>query len=461
MEWYPILVLAVGVALVIGLILGLRINAFIALIVSAIVVSLMAPGEMADKIPRVGEAFGKVAGAIGIVIAMAAVIGKCLMDSGAAERIVRSLTGALGEKRTPLALMSSGYVLSVPVFFDTVFYLVVPVVRSLWKEKRKNYVLYLTAVVAGGAVTHSMVPPTPGPLFMANELGIDLGTMMIVGGLVGIPMSLAGLFVCRWLNEKMPLDMRPYPGEDMEPPADDAHLPPLWASLAPVVLPVLLISSNTIASAIAKSSEESAAQLEGLLQVTGVLGNPSFALLLSAALSLVLVAKYRGDSLKQLAESVEHALMSGGLVILITAAGGAFGAMLREAGIQDAFASLLGDSSSTTGVVVLFWAFAIASLIKFAQGSGTVAMITTASMFAAMGFNADTLSIHPVYLACAIGSGSLVGDWMNNSGFWIFAKMGGLTPNETLRTWSVLTAALGATGIVVTTVLALILPMGG
>ena len=151
MDWNPIFILLTGVAVVIGMIMVLRINAFFALITAAIVVSILSRGD--DKISRVAQAFGESCAGIGIVIAMAAVIGKCLMDSGAADRIVRSLVRVLGEPRAPLALMGSGFVLSVPVFFDTVFYLLVPLARSLWRSKRKNYVLYTTAIVAGGAVT--------------------------------------------------------------------------------------------------------------------------------------------------------------------------------------------------------------------------------------------------------------------------------------------------------------------
>lgn len=459
MDWYPLLVLATGVAIVIVSILALRINAFIALIVAAIVVSLMAPGEMAVKITRVATAFGSVAGSIGIVIAMAAVIGKALMDSGAAERIVRALTNALGEKRTPVALMGSGYILSIPVFFDTVFYLLVPLARSLWMKKRKNYVLFITAIVAGGAVTHSMVPPTPGPLFMATALNVDLGMMILVGALIGIPMSLAGLAVCHVLNRWQPIDMKPYPGEQLEEPAENRILPPLWLSLAPVVLPVLLISANTFTAALAGPAAQMTAGWKSAVGITATLGNPNLALLFSAAIALFLVARYRGHSLTKLAEDTEQALMSAGVVILITAAGGAFGAMLREAGIQRSIQTLVGDAGSTTGVVVLLSAAGVAALIKFAQGSGTVSMITTSSMFAAMGFNAATLGFHPVYLACVIGSGSLIGDWMNNSGFWVFARMSVLTTQETLKSWSILTAVLGFTGIVVTVLAALLVPM--
>lgn len=456
MDVYPVVILLVGVATVVSMIMVLRINAFFALITAAIVVSLMSPGDTADKIKRVADAFGASAAGIGIVIALAAVIGKCLMDSGAADRIVRSFTRALGEDRAPIALMGSGFVLSVPVFFDTVFYLLVPLARSLWRRKRKNYVLFTTAIVAGGAVTHSMVPPTPGPLALADNLGIDLGVMILVGALVGLPMSIVGLFFCWWLNRWQEIPMRPYAGETEVPELADNELPPLAMALLPVVLPVILIAANTAASALA---DPTSPEGQLLLGITGVLGNPNLALLLSAGIAIFLVVKYRGESLAAMSESIEHALMGGGVVILITAAGGAFGKVLAAAGIQGTIQSMLGDANEITGVTVLLAAFAVASLMKFAQGSGTVSMITTSAMFAAMGFSGEQLGFHMVYLATAIGSGSLVGDWMNNSGFWVFSKMSVFTTQETLKTWTLLTATLGFTGLIVTLVAALLVPL--
>ena len=458
MDIHPIAILVIGVAIVLSMILVLRINAFIALITAAFSVSLMVEGDAASKISRVGDAFGGVVGAIGIVIALAAVIGRALMDSGAAERIVLSLMRLFGEKRAKFALMGSGFVLSVPVFFDTVFYLLVPLARSLFRKTQKNYILYITAIVAGGAVTHTMVPPTPGPLFMANELGVDLGTMIFVGGLVAIPMSIAGVYVCGFLNQHLDIPMRPVAGAPEPEAMDESSLPPLWLSLLPVFLPVLLITMRTTTSALVAGGNQNGT-IQSLNTVSAVLGNPSFALLISAAISVFLVAKWKKRTLTELSSDAEQALMSGGLVILITAAGGAFGAMLREAGIQGAVEGMVGKDADTAGLIVLIIAAMVASLIKFAQGSGTVAMITASTIFAGIGFTADGLGFNMVYLACAIGSGSLIGDWMNNSGFWIFAKMSGLTEQETLKTWTVLTAAMGLVGLIVTLVFATLLPM--
>ncbi len=192
-DFYPLIILCIGIAAIVGMITILRLNAFISLITSAIIVSLLAPGELAVKIGRVAEAFGDAAGKIGIVIALAVVIGKCMMDSGAADRIVRAFLRLLGEKRVSIALMSSGFVLSIPVFFDTVFYLLVPLGRSAYKRTKTNYVRYLLAISAGAIVTHSLVPPTPGPIAMAENLGVDLGLMVLIGGIVAVPAN----FTCR------------------------------------------------------------------------------------------------------------------------------------------------------------------------------------------------------------------------------------------------------------------------
>ena len=447
----PVVILIIGVVLLIAMILVLRLNAFVALITSAIVVSLLSPGEFADKVNRVGQAFGSVAGSIGIVIALAVIIGKCMMDSGAADRIVRSFLKLLGEKRAPTALMLSGFVLSIPVFFDTVFYLLVPLARSLWRRTQKNYMLYVTAIVAGAGVTHTLIPPTPGPLFMASELNVDVGLMMMIGLLIGLPTAAVGVLVCKIINRRMDIPMRPYAGQEEPDPLDENQLPAFWISFAPIALPVILISMNTVTKALGVGKPMS--------QIAAVLGSRDMALLLAAALAMFVLVRQRKLSFKELASRSETALMSGGMIILITAAGGAFGAMLREAGIKDWLQELLGDQGQTVGLVMLLVAFAVAVIMKFAQGSGTVSMITTVSIFAAMGVSPKMLGCNPVYLAMAIGSGSLVGDWMNNSGFWIFSRMGGFTEVETLKSWTIVTAALGLIGLGFTLLFAYLLPM--
>ena len=458
---HPLMILALGMLTVILMIALLRMNAFIALITSAVVVSLLAPGDLAEKISRVAAAFGSTAGSIGIVIALAVVIGKCMMDSGAADRIVRGFLSLLGEKRSSTALMASGFVLSVPVFFDTVFYLLVPLARSMHRRTKKHYLKYTMAITAGGVITHCLVPPTPGPLIMAENLGIDIGALIMIGALVAIPAAVVGMFFSGWADRRMNIPMRPLGGELSEPePLHDHQLPGLLVSLLPIILPVLLVSTNTIVHTMAKGAAEGSG-LNRAAGIAAVLGDVNLAMLISAAIAMLMLKSKRALTNAQLAKVVEVSLMSGGMIILITAAGGAFGAMLKAAQIGPAIESLFkGDGGQPTdGLMLLGLGAFIASLIKIAQGSCTVAMITSSAMIAAMLTSTETLGYHPAYLATAIGGGSLIGSWMNDSGFWIFVKMTGLTEAEGLKSWTPLLAIVGFTAIVVSFLLAMILPM--
>ncbi|WP_425399468.1 GntP family permease [Aeoliella sp.] len=447
---YPFLILAVGLATVIGGIVALRINAFLSLLLAAIVVSLMAPGDWEGKIPAVTAAFGSTAANIGIVIALAAVIGKTMMDSGAADRIVRAALVLFGEKRAAGAMMASSFTLAIPVFFDTVFYLIVPLARSMHRRTGKNYLKYLLAI-ASAASAHALVPPTPGPLAVASELGVNLGVMILVGIAVGAPAALLSLLLAACLNRRIPV----------EPPVDgflspDVEEPPraspgLLLSLTPVVLPVVLIASKTIADASSGIED-----LGTLYPVVAVLGNPNVALLISCTFSMLTYCFYFRPTRTQFVASIEQALTSGGMIILITCAGGAFGAMLKQAQLAPAIESSFGTSASGLGLLLL--GFGIASLLKFAQGSSTAAMLVAAGMMSAM-MGELSPAFHPVYLATAIGSGSLVGSWMNDSGFWIFSRMSGLTELETLKTWTPLLAMLGLTSMAMTLLLATLMPL--
>jgi GntP family gluconate:H+ symporter len=458
---HPLIILVIGMLTVILMITVLKMNAFIALITSAVVVSLLAPGDLAEKISRVAQAFGNTAGSIGIVIALAVVIGKCMMDSGAADRIVRAFLSVLGEKRSSTALMASGFVLSIPVFFDTVFYLLVPLARSMHRRTKKHYLKYAMAIVAGGVVTHSLVPPTPGPLIMADNLGIDIGVMIIVGALIALPAAVVGMIFAGFADRRMNIPMRPLGGELSEPePLEDHQLPGLLISLLPIILPVLLVSTNTIVRTIAKDAADGSL-LYRATAITAVLGNVNLAMLISAAIAMWMLKSKRALTNTQLAKVVEVSLMSGGVIILITAGGGAFGAMLKTAQIGPAIETLFASDTGqpTSGLMLLVMGALIAVLMKIAQGSTTVAMITSSAMIGSMITSTQTLGYHPVYLATAIGGGSMVGSWMNDSGFWIFVKMSGLTEAEGLKTWTPLLAIVGLTSIVVSLLLALILPM--
>ncbi|MBM4091334.1 MAG: gluconate permease [Planctomycetes bacterium] len=452
---WPLVTLLVGIAAVLGLIIGLKANAFMALVTAAMVVSLMAGGPASERISRVAAAFGESAGKIGVVIALAAVIGKCMLDSGAADRIVRGFLRLFGQRRAPLALMGSGFVLGIPVFFDTVFYLLIPLARSLYRKTGRNFLLYVLAIGAGGAITHTLVPPTPGPLVMASNLDFPVGILIMVGLVVAAPAAVAGLLFAGLANRRMPIPMRPVGSEPEPDPLEDSQLPSLGLSLAPVVLPVVLISANTVFAMWAKGPG-SAAWVKSIADVAAIVGDANLALLVATVIALGTLALKRGLNRGQLAHVAEVALTSGGVIILITAAGGAFGAMLKVAEVGPAIQYVFSGVGAT-GLMIIVLGFSIGAVLKIAQGSSTVAMITGTAMLAGIA-SSGSLGFHPVYLATAIGAGSLVGSWMNDSGFWIVAKMSGLTEGEALKSWTAMLVVLAFTGLLATMALASVMP---
>ncbi len=446
--YWPFAVLLLGIAAVVLMITVLRFHPFIALILSAIFVGLVSPDLPAmGNLPHVIKAvelpmqeFGIVAGKIAWVIALAAIIGSAMMESGAAERIVNWSIGALGESRAALALLISGFILSIPVFFDTVFFLLIPLAVALALKTGRNYVLYVMAMAGGAAITHSLVPPTPGPLIMAETLQIDLGLTILAGMATGIVPALGVLFVGRRLNARYDIPVRvPFRSPDA-----DQQLPSLFLSILPVFVPIVLISLASVTEVM----------LGELPPWIAFLGNKNIAMTIGTTLALWLWARQRRLSAGSIWTAIAKPLEIAGIIILITSAGGAFGAMIKHSGIGEAIE--LATESFQIHYVLLAWI--IAAVMKTAQGSGTVSMITSSSiMFAIIGTGAE-LPFHPMYILLAIGFGSLFISWMNDSGFWVVAKMSGFTEKEALSVWTVLLASIGVIGLAQVLLLSYLLP---
>lgn len=450
---HPILILLIAMATVFLLIIRWKVNAFAALILSAILIGLMSPHvAIQDIMGAVTEAFGGLVGRIGVAIAMAAVIGQCLMESGGAEKITRRFVDWLGERYSSFSMVISGYILSIPVFHDTVFYLLVPLARSMsMRTGGRNYLLYTLAIGAGGVTTHIFVPPTPGPLAMAETLNIDLGLVIIVGLMVAIPSALACWAYAYWIDRKMQLPIREAPGltlDELREVANrpESELPGFFVSLLPIAIPVILITANTISNTFFSGTL--------LSDVTAFLGNPNLALILAATAGLWLLASHKGLTLKELAKPTEEAIKSAGLIILITAGGGAFGRMLVKAEVG----TVLGGYAQEIGLSLMLLGFGVSMLFRIAQGSATTAMITTAEILAPLILAAPP-AYHSVYILTAIGSGSIVGGWMNDSGFWVFKTMTGLTEVEALKTKTVSLFALGGAGLLASYLGAVVFPL--
>jgi GntP family gluconate:H+ symporter len=477
----PLWLLLVGMVVVLGGILFLRLHPFLALILGALIVASLTSSTSLRQFAqsqkysaeqtqallqktvgeRVAGEFGRTVTKIGILIAMASIIGKCLLDSGAAERIVRSVLRLSGEKRAPLAFLSSAFVLGIPVFFDTVFYLMLPLGKAMGIRTGRNYSLYIMAIVAGATMAHSLVPPTPGPLFVAGELSVNLGLMILGGIVVGSLTVMVGYVYAAWANRHWPIPLRDTADTSARELAAlaqrrAADLPPLWLSILPIVLPVFLIAGNTIAN-LAVHVPPNGSGVGGLRRFRGglhQLGNPDVALSIAAAIALLMLAWQNRRSRKALAPSIQSALSSGGLIILITSAGGAFGGILQQTGIGARIEAL----ATAHRIAVLPLAFLITAVVRTAQGSATVAMITAIGITGGLAAGGQ-LGFHPVYLALAIGCGSKLVQWMNDSGFWLICRMSGMKESETLKTASTMMALMGTAGLFIVMLLARLFPL--
>lgn len=404
---------------------------------------------------RVAVQFGKTTASIGIVIALASVIGALLMHSGAAATIVAAMLKVTGDKRAPEALAAGSFVLGIPVFFDTVFYLMIPIARSLRRRVGKDYVLFILAILAGGSITHSLIPPTPGPLQVAAILNVEVGTMLLAGLVIGSFTSIISLGAARLINRTIELPLRDEDGNDL-PEIDHGELeetetqplPPLAMALAPILIPVLLITVGSIVRSIDWQPAES---WGGSVDLLLSLSDKNIALGIGCAIAFALTKWVKVDDRKGL---VGGAIASAGGIILITAAGGSLGKMLYQAGIADAVGAI---AQEVPGVMLLPLAFAITAAIRTVQGSATIAMITSASVLQGFAMS-EALTFHPVYLAMAIGAGSKPISWMTDSAFWVISEMSGMTEKEALRIITPMSIALGCSALLVTVIAALIYP---
>ncbi len=477
----PIFILFVGIAIVVGGIIGLRLHPFLALLLAAVAVALLTPaisveqfflskGIDADEAlklahksigERMATEFGNTCAKVGILIAMAAIIGKAMLDSGAAEKIIRAMLKITGEKNAPIGFMLSSFFLTIPVFVDTVVFLMMPLAKAMGMRLGKNYLLLALSVIAGAVMANSYVPPSPGPLFLISALNVPIGLMMACGATLGLCTITVGYFVARWLNKKMPIPLRDSPDARLEDIAAIANktnkeLPSLGWALLPAVFPLVTICIRSAVEAFTKpgTAVTDFAFLNKILDVVLFFGDKNIAMLMGAIFALLVLAKQTKTTKGKLTAFVQTALMTGGGIILITASGGAFGGMLQQSGISQSIA----DATKNYQIALIPLAFLITAIVRTAQGSATVALITASGILAGMAQNAN-LGFHPVYLCLAIGSGAKLIPWMNDAGFWIACKTTNLTEREALKTIAPMQSIMGITGVLLTMLAAWLFPM--
>lgn len=467
----PFLVIVIGTSIVLIGIIRLRLHPVISLLLAALATAALTSPEMLYSYAlnsgmdeekanvfsnkgigdRMADAFGNTSAKIGILIALASIIGTALMRSGGAERIIRSLLFVFGKNNVGMSLSLSSFILAIPVFFDTVFYLMIPLVKSLSIRNKRKFSLFLMAIIAGGVMSHSLVPPTPGPLFVAKELGVDIGLMMIGGIIVGLITVVAGFGYAVWANKRWDLPMRnstDISNEELEKFSDlkDENLPSLWLSLLPVVLPLLLITGNTFSTMVYGNEKGFVSTLFNNL------GDANIALIISCLVAMFLLWSQIREPLK-FGQYMTESLSSAGMIILITASGGTFGQTLQQTGIG----IQIGQLAASYQTAILPLAFLITALVRSAQGSATVAMVTAIGVIS--GTMTENLQFHPLYIALAIGCGSKVFAWMNDSAFWVITKMSGMEVKETIQHFSYLLVVMAITGLISVMILSQIFPL--
>ncbi len=468
----PLILLLIGIVVVLGGIIVLKLHPIIALLLGALVVGALTPAAFLERYAlssglspqqtkallnrSLGEhlenGFGRTCEKVGLLIILASFIGKSLLESGAAERIVRSMVKLFGEKKAPFAYMISSFILAIPTFFEAVFYLMIPLARAMGMRSPKFYALFVMSIVAGAAMAHSLVPPTPGPVYAVGALGINIGVMMIMGSIVGLCCSTAGLVYAHWLNKQQDIPLRATSEKNIEEMKewlnkDLSKLPPFFLSILPIVIPVVLIAGRSI---IENMHMDAVPTLKSFFKFAG---DKIIALLIATSFAIFILLRQYGYRLKEIKKPIEESVYSAGMIILIICSGGTFGTMLQQTGIGNWLTTIAPNME--LGLLPL--AFFITVFMRTAQGSATVAMITAVGVMAA--FNTPgALSFHPVYLAVVIGCGSKIFPWMNDAGFWIVCKMGGFTERETIKNFSFLLTVMGLTGLFVTMLLAKLFP---
>lgn len=438
-----ILGLVIGIALLIFLILKTKIHAFLALIIAAATTGLiggMPPNAVLDAISK---GFGGTLGNIGIIIGFGVMMGQIFEVSGAAERMAQTFIKKLGKGKEEIALAITGFLVSIPIFCDSGFVILSPLAKAISKKTKKSVVTLGVSLAAGLVITHSLVPPTPGPVGVAGIFGVNVGTLILWGIILAIPMTIATVAYARYIGKEIyqiPAEdgegwIRPKtiePVLDSKYDEDDKNLPSTFMSFAPIIIPIILILLNTVTSAL---------KVEGTAAtIISFLGAPVIAVGIGLIVSIYgLAGKY---SREETIEYMETGIKSAGIIILVTGGGGALGAVLRESGAGDYIANLIAQTS----LPPILLPFIIATLVRLIQGSGTVAMITAASITAPILTN---MNVNPVFGALAACIGSLMFSYFNDSYFWVVNRLLGITDaKEQIRVWSVTTTIAWAVGLV-------------
>ncbi|MCR1954276.1 GntP family permease [Clostridioides mangenotii] len=434
--------LGLGITLLIFMMLKTKIHPFLAMIIAASVTGLVGGMGAADVVGSITKGFGNTLGSIGIIIGFGVMMGEIFEISGAAKKMAQVFVKKLGKGREELALAITGFLVSIPIFCDSGFVVLSPLAKSISRNTGKSVISLGLSLAVGLVITHSLVPPTPGPVGVAGIYGANVGTVLLLGIICAIPMTIAGLMYAKYIGNKMyripSEDGETYLTEYTAPSNENALgdesevLPSTFMSFMPIIVPIVLILISTVSSLFKYEG--------GMSEVINFLGSPIIAVGIGLIVAIYgLGAKYER---KEIIGAMEKGIKSAGVIMLVTGAGGALGMIIRDSGAGDYIAGLIAQTALPAVVIP----FAISSIIRLIQGSGTVAMTTAASVTAPM---MATLGLSPELAVLSACIGSLVFSHFNDSYFWVVNRTLGVTEaKEQIRGYSIASTIVWAVGFV-------------
>jgi Gnt-I system low-affinity gluconate transporter len=444
------IITATAIVLLFILVIRFKIHAFLALMITSIFVGIFTGMPLMTIIKSVQNGMGDILGFIAIVVGIGSIFGEILQVSGGAEALSRSMLKKFGEERSSWAMMTTGFVIAIPVFLDVGFIILVPMAYALSRKTGRSVLYYAIPLLAGLAVTHAFIPPTPGPIAVAEIVNAQLGWVILFGFIVGFPTAIvAGPFFGRYIAKKIHIDP---PDISEEQKLLDAHtlkdLPSFGMVAFLIALPLFLILLSTFADLAVKSNWiDETLTTEIILFV----GHPFIALLIATMAAMYFLGTRRNYSGRQLMQIANKALGPAGLIILVTGAGGVFKQILVDSGVGAAIA----ESVSNRNIPPVVLAYVLAVIIRLTQGSATVAMITAAGMVAPVIEVLGTGEIGKALVVLVIAAGATTFSHVNDSGFWLVGKYLNMTEKQTIQSWSVMETIISVVGFILIFIISL------
>ncbi|MGW7289779.1 GntP family permease [Streptomyces sp. NPDC054847] len=459
-------VAALGIALLLILIIKVRLQPFVALLAVSISVGLAAGLSVTELFGTVQKSaavsviesgMGGILGHVAIIIGLGTMLGAILEVSGGAEVLSSRLLNLFGEKRAPLAMGLTGLIFGIPVFFDVGIFVLAPIVYAAAKRSGKSIILYAMPLLAGLSMTHAFLPPHPGPVAAAGLFDVSLGWVILMGIVVGIPAVIAAWGYAAWIGKRLFVEVP----QDMLEAAEDAKAAVAAEQAAtgrqpqeaPVALgTVLAIIGTPLVLILAATFSSIALEESTLRSVVEFFGNPFVALTIALVMAYWLLGIRRGWSRKSLESVSTQSLKPVGNILLVVGAGGVFGAVLKASGVAQA----LSDTFNDVGLPIIVLAYLISLVLRVAQGSATVAIVTTAGIVLPLVENGGHSQAFLALVIMAISAGSIFASHVNDGGFWIVAKYFGISERDTLKSWTVLESVLSVAGFAVAAALSLV-----